>query len=80
MKVKLSLIIMIVKQVKSGMGFMHLKDFYRILRIFSDYPGKTCLLMAREGFFSDDLVLKHLFEKTILAACGTNSYGFLGIC
>ena len=57
MKVRLSLITMTVKQVKSGIGFMRLKDFYRILRVFSVYPGKTCLVMAREGIFSDDPVL-----------------------
>jgi len=33
--------------------------------------------MAREGIFSDDLVSKHLHEKMILAACKTNSCGFL---
>ncbi len=80
MKVRLSLITMTVKQVKSGIGFMRLKDFYWILRVFSVYPGKTCLVMAREGILSDDLVSKHLLEKRILAACETNRYGFLRIC
>ena len=80
MKVKLSLITMMVKPVKSGIGFMRLKGFYRILKLFSVYPGKTCLVMAREGVFSDDLVSKHLHEKRILAACETNSCGFLRIC
>ena len=69
MKVKLSLITVTVKQLKSGIGFMRLKDFYRILRLFSVCPGKTCLVMAREGILSDDLVSKRLPEKRILAAC-----------
>jgi len=68
-----------VKQVKSGIGFRHLKDFYRILRLLSVYPGKTCLVKAREGIFSDDLVSKHLLEKRILVACETNNYGFFRI-
>lgn len=80
MKVKLSLITMTVKQVKAGIGFMRLKEFYRILRIFSVYPGKTCLVMAREGIFSDDPVLKYLLEKMILGAFETNRCGFLRIC
>jgi len=80
MKVKLSLITMMVKPVRSGIGFMRLKGFYRIQRLFSVYSGKTCLVMAREGIFSDDLVSKYLPEKRILAACETNSHGFLIIC